>query len=83
MVEIHVLALQLLWNNQGSFRHPCVEWQNLSILGFIRPGQVWGHTPKQRVPASFLRRYSFGFRLAIARQARRARILQMELHLTQ
>ena len=29
-------------------------------------GQVWGHTPKQRVAASTLWRYSFGLRLAIA-----------------
>ena len=28
-------------------------------------GQVWGHTPKQRVAASILWRYSFGLRLAI------------------
>ena len=26
----------------------------------IRSGQVWGHTPEQRVAASTLRRYSFG-----------------------
>ena len=29
-------------------------------------GQVWGHTPEQRVATSILRRYSLGFRLAIA-----------------
>ena len=29
-------------------------------------GQVWGHTPEQRVAASTLRRSSFGLRLAIA-----------------
>ena len=29
-------------------------------------GQVWGHTPEQRVAASNLRRYFFGLRLAIA-----------------
>ena len=29
-------------------------------------GQVWGHTPEQRVAASTLRRYYFGLRLAIA-----------------
>ena len=32
----------------------------------IRSGQVWGHTPKQSVAASTLRRYSFGLRPAIA-----------------
>ena len=32
----------------------------------IRSGQVWGHTPEQRVAASTVRRYSFGLRLAIA-----------------
>ena len=31
----------------------------------VRSGQVWGHTPEQRVAASTLRRYSFGLRLAI------------------
>ena len=29
-------------------------------------GRVWGHTPKQRIAASTLRRYSFGLRLIIA-----------------
>ena len=29
-------------------------------------GQVWGHTPEQRVAASTLRLYSLGLRLAIA-----------------
>ena len=29
-------------------------------------GQVWGHTPEQRVAASTLGRYSFGLRLTIA-----------------
>ena len=29
-------------------------------------GQVWGHTPEQRVAASTLRRYFYGLRLAIA-----------------
>ena len=29
------------------------------ISGQVRSGQVWGHTPEQRVPASTLRRYSF------------------------
>ena len=32
----------------------------------VRSGQVWEHTPEQRVAASTLRRYSFGLRLAIA-----------------
>ena len=32
----------------------------------LRPGQVWGHTPEQRVAASTLRRYSLVLRLAIA-----------------
>ena len=31
-----------------------------------RSGQVWGHTPEQRVAASTLRRYCFEIRLAIA-----------------
>ena len=31
-------------------------------------GQVWGHTPEQRIVASTLRRYSFVFRLAIFRR---------------
>ena len=30
----------------------------------IRSGQLWGHTPEQRVAASTLPWYSFGFRLA-------------------
>ena len=33
----------------------------------VRLGHVWGHTPEQRVAASNLRRYFFGFRLVIAR----------------
>ena len=32
----------------------------------FRSSQVWGYTPKQRVAAFTLRRYSFGLRLAIA-----------------
>ena len=32
----------------------------------VRSGQVWGHTPEQRVAASTLRRSSLGLRLAIA-----------------
>ena len=32
----------------------------------VRSGQVWWHTPEQRVAASTLRRYSLGLRLAIA-----------------
>ena len=32
----------------------------------VRSGQVWGHTPEQRVAASTLQRYSLGLRLAIA-----------------
>ena len=31
----------------------------------VRSGQVWGHTPEQRVATSTLRRYSFVLRLAI------------------
>ena len=37
-----------------------------AFLPHSRSGQVWGHTPEQRVAASTLRRYSFGLRLAIA-----------------
>ena len=43
-----------------------VPFQNLPILSIDRSGQVWGHTPEQRVAASTLRRYSFGLPLAIA-----------------
>ena len=32
---------------------------------FVHPGQVWGHTSEERLAASALGRYSFGFRLAI------------------
>ena len=32
----------------------------------VRSGQVWRHTPEQRVAASTLRRYPLGLRLAIA-----------------
>ena len=31
----------------------------------VRSGQIWGHTPEQRVAASTLRRYSIDLRLAI------------------
>ena len=43
-------------------------------------GQVWGHTPEQRVAASTLRRYSFG-RLTIVhrRQARHVSIIHIGL----
>ena len=34
--------------------------------GGDRSGQVWGHTPEQRVATSTLRRYSLSLRLAIA-----------------
>ena len=37
-----------------------------SLFLDIRSGQAWRHTPEQRVAAYTLRRYSFGFRLAIA-----------------
>ena len=37
-----------------------------SIRDVFVKGQVWGHTPEQRVAASPLRRYSLGLRLAIA-----------------
>ena len=36
------------------------------IIHNARSGQVWGHTPQQRVAASTLRRYDFGLRLATA-----------------
>ena len=36
------------------------------IVFQVRSGQVWGHTPEQRVAASTLRRYFSGLRLAIA-----------------
>ena len=36
---------------------------------FDMSGQVWGHTPEQRVAASTLRRYSFGLAQADARPA--------------
>ena len=39
----------------------CKVWRH-----FLSSGQVWGHTPEQRVAASTLRRYSFFLRLAIA-----------------
>ena len=47
------------------------HWSHIvtdSQVGLIgsRSGQVWGHTPEQRVAASTSRRYSFGLRLAIA-----------------
>ena len=32
----------------------------------VRSGQVWGHTPEQRVAASTWRRFSLGLRLVIA-----------------
>ena len=35
-------------------------------VNLVRSGQVWGHTPEQRVAASTLGRYSLGLRLAIA-----------------
>ena len=38
---------------------------------FYRSGQVWGHTPEQRVAASTLRRYSFSLRLTIAQAVAR------------
>ena len=41
-------------------------YSHLTISQQVRSGQVWGHTPEQRVAASNLRRYSFGLRLAIA-----------------
>ena len=51
----------------------------------VRSGQIWGHSPEQRVAASALRRYCFGFRLTIAqadrRRARHAHILQIGLDL--
>ena len=39
---------------------------NISGFGPYRTGQVWRHTPDQRVAASTLRRYSFVLRLTIA-----------------
>ena len=47
----------------------------------FRSGQVWGHTPVQRVAASTLRRYLFGLRLAIAQaDAKRRRRWQRTLN---
>ena len=42
------------------------DYKNCMFCLMYRSGQVWGHTPEQRVAASTLRRYSFGLRLAIA-----------------
>ena len=35
-------------------------------FGDGRTSHIWGHTPEQRVAASTMRRYFFGFRLTIA-----------------
>ena len=49
--------------------HTLAKDRQLAIYLTIRSGQVgqvWGHTPEQRVAASTPRQYSLGFRLAIA-----------------
>ena len=56
-----------------------------SELSQVRSGQVWWHTPKQRIAASTLRRYSFGTpsgHRPSSRQARQARILEIGLYLS-
>ena len=68
-----------------------VSWPEASRLyaephNYIRhlpssSGQVWGHTPGQRVAASTLRRYSFDTHRPGRRQARHANILQIGLRL--
>ena len=47
-------------------RHFLAFYVVIDIYQSVRWGQVWGHTPEQRVAASTLRRYSLGLRLAIA-----------------
>ena len=54
--------LEALAKDELFCKKPCPKFQKFSE----RPGQVWGHTPEQRVAASTSRRYSFGIRLAIA-----------------
>ena len=40
----------------------CSQWHHPGV----RSGQIWKHTPEQRVAVSTLRRYSLGLRLHIA-----------------
>ena len=54
-------------HNRKTMAEIKVKFPSSSDLAIsVFPGQVWGHTPEQRVAASTLRRYSFGLRLAIA-----------------
>ena len=50
-------------SNKMDFREILCRWARGVEC---RSGQVWGHTPEQRVAVSTLRRHSFGLRLAIA-----------------
>ena len=56
------------WLDGGLARSTVARWALRRRMSpyLVRSGQVWGHTPEQRIAASTLQRYSFGLRLAIA-----------------
>ena len=58
-----ILLSKLRWNSR---ENSLLCGSCVLDIGQVRSGQVWEHTPEQRVAASILRRYSFGLRLAIA-----------------